>query len=414
MCKIKVRQLSIIAVVIIISICIAPAASSSNGPDRNGSKITDPFKPLNSANTVVPQAGDKPIVVPDLYVKTVMLKFLKADNLALAIRSMSSPFGAITTDQDSNSVIICDTEEKVERIIRQIRLADQTPRQILIEVVIVDVQLNDDTEIGVNWNHIFGDNANDFATVFGNAATPDYSGSVHDQALNINLGGGLTTGGAFALLHNGLAVTIKALQTTRNLEILASPRVLVVSGESAVIKTVEEIPYTDVSQTSQGGNLTSTEFKEVGVTLTVAATITDDGQIMLKIEPEQSVNTGRFGIDDVPIVDTRSASTTLLMEDGQAVALGGLRRKETTHTKNKVPVLGDLPLVGGLFSNDQSVTKNSELLVMLSPHIYKGDALTKYQRQKFDEMSKAKPIQLPKESRPEYEAVQETMPTIIE
>ena len=185
-----------------------------------------------------------------------------------------------------------------------------------------------------------------------------------------------TKGMDFSFIHDGIKPTIHALQQVRNVEILASPRVMVVSGQEAMIQTVEEIPYQEQSDTSAGGSLTSTEFKNVGVTLRVVASITDDQKIKITVEPEQSVNTGRFGLSNqnsVPIIDTRRAKTTLLMEDGQVVVIGGLRSKTRRTNIDKVPVLGDLPLIGFLFSNDNIELENSELLVFLSPHIYRGE-----------------------------------------
>ena len=194
---------------------------------------------------------------------------------------------------------------------------------------------------------------------------------------------------------------LQALQQVRDVEILASPRVLVVSGQEAYIKTVEEIPYTEASDTSEGGSLTSTEFKEAGITLTVKATITDDDKILITIEPEQSVNTGANTVTDstVPVVDSRSAKTTLLMNDGQVVVMGGLRKKETRISNDKIPLLGDLPLVGFLFSDDKTEIKHTELLVFISPHIYDDAPLSDEEMAKFRELLDAPPLEFKQEKK---------------
>jgi general secretion pathway protein D len=312
---------------------------------------------------------------PELFVETVTLKFLEAKNLKKAIDSMSSQYGGIATDDTTNSLIICDTKERLEEIIAEIKNADQTPEQIMVEVVIIDVQLDDDTEIGVNWDRLFESKRDESYT----------------QTLAATLSGtsaGTATHGAdFSLVKTGISGTIHLLQETRNVEILASPRILVVSGQQASIKTVEEIPYTEVTDSSDGGAaaLTSTEFKDVGITLNVKATLTDQRNILMDIEPEQKVKTGE-SVGDVPIVDTRSAKTSLLMEDGQVVVMGGLRRKETRITQKKVPLLGDLPLVGFLFSNNKEEVNNSELVVLISPHIYKGQPVPEDIMEKYNEL----------------------------
>lgn len=194
---------------------------------------------------------------------------------------------------------------------------------------------------------------------------------------------------------------VHLIQEKRNVDILASPRVMVVSGQNAEIKTVEEIPYRETTQTSGGGELASTQFKEVGVTLGVKATVTDDGKILLVIKPKQSVSAGTSGISGVPIIDTREASTTLLMDDGQVVVMGGLRRQETKIIKSQVPLLGDLPLIGLIFSTNQKVVDNSELLVLLSPHIYKGEPVPADAMARYDQTKNKSLLTLPVESEPQ-------------
>ena len=322
---------------------------------------------------------DKP--TPGLFVETVTLKFLEAKNLKKAIDSMSSQYGSIATDNATNSLIICDTKDKLEEIIAEIKKADQTPQQIMIEVVIIDVQLDDDTEIGVNWDRLFEPKRDESYT----------------QILTDTLSGTATLGADFSILKAGISGTIHALQQTKDVEILASPRVLVVSGQQAFIETIEEIPFQEVSDTSAGGvgALTSTRFKEVGITLKVKATVTDEQEILMTIEPEQSVKTGE-SINDVPVVDKRGIKTTLLMEDGQVVVMGGLRRKETRITSDKIPLLGDLPLIGFLFSNDKEEVSHSELVILISPHIYKGEPVPEDVMKKFNELKNRPMLSLPK------------------
>ena len=101
------------------------------------------------------------------------------------------------------------------------------------------------------------------------------------------------------------------------------------------------------------------------------------------------------------------------MDDGQVLVMGGLRTKETTLTKSKVPLLGDLPLVGFLFSNDKTVVKNSELLVFISPHIYGDGPLDDEKMEKFNELRNVPMLRLPKE-RPEFEAIDAVIPSYLE
>ena len=128
----------------------------------------------------------------------------------------------------------------------------------------------------------------------------------------------------------------------------------------------------------------------------VKASVTDEGKILLTVSPSQSVNTGT-SISGVPVIDTRKASTTLLMDDGQVVVMGGLRRQDTQITKNQVPLLGDLPLIGFIFSSTKKTTVNAELLVLLSPHIYKNEPAPAEAVARFDDMRKRPVLSLPAE-----------------
>lgn len=342
---------------------------------------------------------------PDLYVETVMLKFLRAANIESVARNLISANGAVAVDKETNSLVICDDEGNLQWIINEVRKADQTPKQILVEVVILDVQLNDDTEIGVDWG--------------GYNLRRDDTKHTFSQTVMSNLTASGALGGSFTLIQEGLDITIKALQATRDVEILASPRVLVVSGQEALIQTVEEIPYTELSESAEGSSgsnaITSTQFKDAGITLKVTATLTDEQKILIDIDAMQSINAGTDSSlgSTVPIVEKRNAKTKLLMDDGQVLVMGGLRTKEATLTKSKVPLLGDLPLVGFLFSNDKTVVKNSELLVFISPHIYGDGPLDDEKMEKFNELRNVPMLRLPKE-RPEFEAIDAVIPSYLE
>jgi len=139
-------------------------------------------------------------------------------------------------------------------------------------------------------------------------------------------------------------------------------------------------------------------------------------QILLAIDAEQSVNAG---IDSslgtsVPIVNKRGARTSLLMRDGQVLVMSGLRQKETKLTVSKIPLLGDLPILGALFSNDKKEVKHSELLVFISPHIYKDQMPTAQQMERFGEIKDEPPLRLPGRDRPVYKMADDLLPSYMD
>ncbi|MBA7667444.1 Type 3 secretion system secretin [subsurface metagenome] len=358
----------------------------------------NPFAEISSKENFisqnVPRSLQSGLESPDLFVKTVTLKFLDAKNLRTAIASMVSGHGNISIDGKSNSLIVCDTKENLEKILTQIRQADRTPKQIMVEVVILDVQLDDDTEIGINWD-LLSDKTYDIG--YRQNFTTSRLGSTIENAANIGDATAFNTigfGGAFSIISGTIRNVVHLIQEKRDVEILASPRVMMVSGETANIEAVDEIPYTEATSSVQGGEFTYTEFKLVGVKLQVTATLTDGNNILLTVDAEQNV---QVGTTTPPRVDTRKAKTSLLLKDGEVVVLGGLRRQEKTKEVDQIPILGDLPIIGELFKSTNTVVKNSELIVFLSPHIYKGEPLPEEQMAKFKEISERPILSLPKD-----------------
>jgi len=379
---------------LMVSVCMSNAEVQSQQVDAEQTKTVDlgrenPFAKLGTNETMPVLPAPSRITgilqdVPELFVQTVMLRFLDAKSLKQAIDGMSSEFGNIAINEKNNSLIVCDKKENLAKIVDEIKKADKTPQQIMIEVVILDVQLNDDTEIGINWD-LLSDTRYDVG--YRQNFTTNRLGSIQETATTIGNASAFNStglGGSFSVISGTVRNVVHLIQQKREVEILASPRVMMVSGESASIEAVEELPYTEVMDTAAGGAaaITSTKFKNVGIQLDVEATLTDNDDIFLTVDAEQNVTTGQSDTE-VPIVDTRRANTSLMLKDGQVVIFGGLRRQEKTKEVDQIPFLGDLPIIGELFKSTKIVAKNSELIIFLSPHIYKNepiddDAMSKY------------------------------------
>lgn len=341
----------------------------------------NPFAEIEKAQVelppVVPEVPEEtPEEHPDLLLETVVLRFLDATSLKTVLDRMVSSFGMVAVNKDNNSVVICDTAENLAKILAEIKKADRIPPQVMVEVVILDVQLKSDTEIGINWD-LLSDNRYDvvYRQNFGSSRL---SSTIEDATTigNATAFNTIGMGGDFSVISGTIRHVLHVLQQKRDVDILASPNALVVSGQSATIKAVEEIPYKELIDSATGGQeaLSTTQFKEVGVTLQVTATVTDGNSIFVTVDTEQNVRTG-VSEQGVPVVDTRRANTSLLLEDGQIVVMGGLRRQEKTQEVSQVPLLGDLPLIGYFFKSRKTVMNKSELVVLLSPHIDKGQPL---------------------------------------
>jgi type II secretory pathway component GspD/PulD (secretin) len=213
---------------------------------------------------------------------------------------------------------------------------------------------------------------------------------------------------SFSLLNDAvdLQLALHVLHQQVEAELLANPRVLVLDNETANFEIIREIPYREVWQVARQDPLSFTEFKNVGVQLKVTPHIARDGMIKLHIKPEFGILVSQ-NLEGVPTVDTRRADTMALIQDGQTIVMGGLRKRETTKDISKVPILGDLPLLGGLFKSETESVMINELVVFITTKILTEPVLSATEKRQFSQTEFAGPkmseLRLERPSRRETE-----------
>ncbi len=337
------------------------------------------FVKMNNIIRIVPlsQLGKEVVTTTETY----LLSYATAKKAKETLTGFLTPNGSIQTDERTNLLIITDTPGNMDRIRMLVPQIDRRVEQVLIEVLILDSVLSDETDLGVQWT-LFDRNANTLVHEVESTISSGQSGSrvnlpVTADALNVS----------FAALMGDfkLDAFIQAAVDNTESRVLANPKILTVNNESAHIEIIEEFPYSDVTQTSQGGQLSNITFKEIGTKLEVKPQISHDGHVILRIKPEQN-SVGDVTTTGVPIVNTRRAETTLIVKDHQTVVLGGLRQDRKVKSIVKVPLLGDLPGVKYIFRSITSDDSNSELLVFLTVHIVESPPLTAEQKLKFEEL----------------------------
>jgi type IV pilus assembly protein PilQ len=213
------------------------------------------------------------------------------------------------------------------------------------------------------------------------------------------------TGGSvrFSVLNDAVAVdfVLSMLHQTVEAKLLANPRVLVLDNQTANFETIRQVPYRELLQVAREDPITYTEFKDVGVRLKVTPHIARDGMIRLHIMPEFGVLVSQdavsvlttkddFGRDvhqnvlGVPTVDTRRADTIAMIKDGQTIVIGGLRKRKTSKDISKVPLLADLPLVGGLFKSETESVEVNELVIFITTRIVTELVLSEIEKRQFE------------------------------
>jgi len=331
-----------------------------------------------------------------LQTKVYHIDYADVETVNTALKGMLTPQGKIAMNKQTGHLCITDSEDKIKMLDEFIEEMDREIPQVLVEARIYDVQCSVFLDLGIDWT------AGTFTTVDPVTGLPQSRTSPY--AFGTSASSISQTPKATGVLRLGvlngdtnLEARLTADRDDVKARLLANPKILVLNGEAADIKIVTEIPYQELTQTSGGGNIGTTKFKEVGVELQVTPQLTRDGKIRLSLKPTFSVQTGTVplaipaGLSAIsspqPIVDKREAQTFALIRDGQTVVIGGLRKRDVVQEISSVPLLSDIPLLGELFKFRGEKAVNSELIVFITPHIITDPAMTPSDTRKLDDMN---------------------------
>jgi type IV pilus assembly protein PilQ len=340
---------------------------------------------------------EMPAISETLVTETFEIIYADVAQVVAALDKFKSAQGSVSFIQGTSHIIVTDTEAKIRDIKSLIEKIDRITPQVLVEVRIYDITSKDNYDLGIEWNagrrtnlDASGNIINDDITVKKGGADT-FVGSLTDPAVSAGFQGSTnkTADATLGFLrlgvlndHVNIDAVLRAEKENIDAKLLANPRILVIDNEEATFDIVTEQPY--VEKTISSGTVTeSVKFKEVGVKLVVTPHVARDGMLRMTIAPEFSVLVERVTVSssNVPVVDTRKVRTVALVRDGQAVVLGGLKKKETSQQVNKVPVLGDIPVLGKLFRFEGESTVNTELVVFITPQIITEPILSENEMQ---------------------------------
>ncbi|MEE9371304.1 MAG: secretin N-terminal domain-containing protein [Sedimentisphaerales bacterium] len=358
------KRILFITTVIFVTLAFAASCPGKDTQDKK-----NPFGPLEKAENpklAEIEAKDDTLSIPEpedpIATEVFNLNFANAEDIEKTISKLVSRDGRVGIDDRLNSIVVTDTASNLEQIRQAISRLDTKAPQVMVEVLIVNVKLTDELKMGVDWTKL-GTSKNFFTQGLNITGSANPFGKVTFSS----------TPGNWSI--QGL---IDFIETNKDVRILANPKVLVLNNHTATIDSIEEIPYKELSETSAGGSIGTVSFKEAGIKLQVTPQITNDGYIIMHVKPEQSAQTGTFTIEnsETPVIETRRTDTTLRVKDGQTIIIGGLRKSEPSVVESKIPILGDIPLIGMLFRKVDIDIIESELGVFITPHIYTDGKLT--------------------------------------
>ena len=336
-----------------------------------------------------------------LYSRTFQLKYknveefrkiLKLDDSSSGgngSKTILSSRGSALIDPATNTLVITDNTFILQKFEKLIAELDVPARQVMVEARIVEAEDGFSRQLGVKFGYAGSNGKNSWGSNWTNALANRTSYVNGQRTLanwardpskneipalpawtvdpNVNLPTAAATS-SIALVHalssGALGLELSAQQAQNKLKIVSTPRVLTQDRKEAIIESGTEVPYQEAS--SSGA--TSTSFKKAVLGMTVTPNITPDGQIIMDIKiNKDSVNSDCRATE--PCINTQRLNTNVMVEDGGTLILGGIYEEENSESVSKVPLLGDIPVVGNLFKSRTRSDKKTELLIFITPRI---------------------------------------------
>lgn len=352
--------------------------------------LVAPLTELAARDKVELEAQKQKTELAPLRTELIQVNYAKASEIAALLKagegSLMSERGRVNVDERTNTLLVLETREVLSNIRSLVAQLDIPVKQVLIESRIVVANNDFSKELGARFGVSAVDDrgGNGLITTSGTGRANDDrvqdflsnglpvpTGGLDDR-YNVNLPASANASSiALAILGSKFLVDMElsALQAEGRGEVVSSPRVLTANAKQASIEQGVEIPY---QESSQNSSTTTISFKKAVLSLTVTPQITPDNRVIMDLNVTQDtvgeiVPTGNGGT--APAINTREVNTQALVDNGATVVLGGIFVQETRNDLSKVPLLGDVPLLGALFRNRLTQNNKDELLIFVTPRI---------------------------------------------
>jgi type IV pilus assembly protein PilQ len=303
---------------------------------------------------------------------------------SLALESLLSSRGSAVADIRTNTLIINDTANNIDKVRKMIDLLDISVKQVMVEARIVRATTDFTKEMGVKWGILSqGITKNNDLLVGGSEQTlwdlrdPDDEGKYtidRTNGNNLNVDLGVTTAGAskiaFGLISLSdfmLDLELSALQSDGYGEVISTPKVMTADKQKAKVASGQQIPYQTTS-TAGGTATATTAFKDALLSLDVTPSITPEGKVQMQLNITSDARGGVAPNGEI-ILNKNEINTNVLVDNGETVVLGGIFEQENSTKQTKVPFLGDIPYLGRLFRKDVKSDNKRELLIFVTPRI---------------------------------------------
>lgn len=319
-----------------------------------------------------------------LYSQNFQLKYKNVEEFRSILRldnadttgnrnTLVSGRGSVLIDPATNTLIVTDTRSVIEKFRKLIDELDVPAQQVMIEARIVEAADGFSRDLGVKFGATGRKKLKNETSAFGWGVNSGFGGGNKWEAqtkINLPVAAAANSISLVRAISSGaLNLELSASESLSKTKTLANPRVLTQNRKEAKIESGYEIPFT-VTTASGGGNSTNTELKKAVLGLTVTPNITPDGQIIMTVKinkdsPAQCAS----GNNTILCISTKSLNTQAMVENGGTLIVGGIYEENNGNTLTKVPLLGDIPVIGNLFKTRGKKTDRRELLIFITPRI---------------------------------------------
>jgi type IV pilus assembly protein PilQ len=316
-----------------------------------------------------------------LITEYIKLNYADAATISTHVNEVKSARGKVTIDQGTNMIIIKDEKESLEDAKVLIATIDEATqeiatRQVMIEARIVEADSSFTRDLGVQWGGDYSSGGGRSTTnLWGSQGTGQSSTSpnfaVNLPPSSVTSGLGFNFGWIAGATWN-IEVRLLAMENQGKGRTISSPKVLTLDNKEATIKQISKIPYQVIED-----NTTSIKTEEAGIILSVTPQITRDNRIRMVIHAEKGAPDWSNTVAGNPAIDTNTADTELFVNDGQTIVIGGVLSTDDTLNEARTPFMHNLPVLGWLFKQQQTVRNKDELLIFITPTIVKLEEVAK-------------------------------------
>jgi len=293
---------------------------------------------------------------------------------------------AIVAEQANNALLVSASPRYFEQVSDMIEQLDQPQRQVLIQVLLAEVTLDGSFDKGLDWS----------VNRLNNVSSSGDSKSVEQQDFSAgSVGGGLTA----TITSGDVNFMLRAMESDGRLEILSRPQILAADNQPASIDIGQRVPFVTGSSFNERGFLVNSfTYENVGVQLSVTPRISIDGVVKMEVQPTiSSLSSSKVPISEnfeAPVINNRSATTQVSVQNGQTIVIGGLISTQDEERITKIPVLGDIPYLGAAFKRTKTSRSRTELLIIMTPYVINSpEEVENYSRKSIDDSIFMQPME---------------------